>query len=108
PRASRAAVPSRSQPDGDTSTGARRTVPQPLPPVALTPPSAPVISEPLWEALRRAAERVYNDPLAIEQGTQSDDLRCQVDALCRAVRQAADGEEPMLERAAPAVPVQRV
>jgi signal transduction histidine kinase len=83
-------------------------VPQPLPPVALTPPSAPVISEPLWEALRRAAERVYTDPLAIEQGTQSDDLRCQVDALCRAVRQAADGEEPMLERAAPAVPVQRV
>lgn len=62
----------------------------------------------LREALRRGAAVVLAEPTAIEQGTQVDDLRFQLDALCLAVEQAAAGAEPVLERAAPAVPVQRV
>ncbi len=53
-------------------------------------------------------ERVELEPAAIEQGTQADDLRFQLEALYGALRQAAASEEPTLERAAPAVPVQRV
>ena len=53
-------------------------------------------------------ERVQEEPTAIEQGTQADDLRFQLEALYGALRQAAASEEPTLERAAPAVPVQRV
>jgi hypothetical protein len=70
--------------------------------------SGSTIPGPLWEALRRAAAAVCTEPTAIEQGTQADDLRFQLDALCDAVRQAAAGDAPTLERAAPAVPVQRV
>jgi hypothetical protein len=62
----------------------------------------------LREALRRAADRVAVSPQAVEQGTQAEDLRFQLDALFAAVTQAASGEAPVLERAAPAVPVQRV
>lgn len=62
----------------------------------------------LWEALDRAMERVQKDPTAIEQGTQDEDLHFQLEALYGALRQAAASEEPTLERAAPAVPVQRV
>ncbi|HEX6535565.1 MAG TPA: HAMP domain-containing sensor histidine kinase [Gemmatimonadaceae bacterium] len=62
----------------------------------------------LWEALARAADAVHREPAAIEQGTQADDLRFQLDSLHEAVRAAAAGAEPTLERAAPAVPVQRV
>ena len=49
-------------------------------------------------------ERVEEEPTAIEQGTQADDLRFQLEALYGALRQAAASEEPTLERAAPAVP----
>ena len=52
--------------------------------------------------------RVQAEPTAIEQGTQADDLQFQLEALYGALRQAAAAEEPTLERAAPAVPVQRV
>ena len=62
----------------------------------------------LWEVLQRAIARVEAEPTAIEQGTQADDLRFQLEALYGALRQAAASEEPTLERAAPAVPVQRV
>jgi signal transduction histidine kinase len=62
----------------------------------------------LWDALQRAMARVEAEPTAIEQGTQVDDLRFQLEALYGALRQAAAAEEPTLERAAPAVPVQRV
>jgi Signal transduction histidine kinase len=62
----------------------------------------------LWDALRRAMERVRAEPTAIEQGTQDDDLHFQLEALYGALRQAAASEGPTLERAAPAVPVQRV
>jgi signal transduction histidine kinase len=66
------------------------------------------IAKPLREALRRAAEHVAAQPIAVEQGTHADDLRFQLEALQAAIAQAAAGEAPMLERAAPAVPVQKV
>ena len=66
------------------------------------------IAKPLREALRRAADRVAAAPGAVEQGTHADDLRFQLEALQAAIAQAAAGESPLLERAAPAVPVQKV
>lgn len=66
------------------------------------------IAKPLREALRRAADRVAAAPGAVEQGTHADDLRFQLEALQAAIAQAAAGETPQLERAAPAVPVQKV
>ncbi|MGH7646575.1 MAG: sensor histidine kinase [Gemmatimonadaceae bacterium] len=66
------------------------------------------IAKPLREALRRAAEHVAAQPIAVEQGTHADDLRFQLEALQAAIAQAAAGEAPLLERAAPAVPVQKV
>lgn len=66
------------------------------------------IVKPLREALRRAADRVAAAPGAVEQGTHADDLRFQLEALQAAIAQAAAGESPLLERAAPAVPVQKV
>lgn len=66
------------------------------------------IAKPLREALRRAADHVAEQPGAVEQGTHADDLRFQLEALQAAIAQAAAGETPFLERAAPAVPVQKV
>lgn len=75
--------------------------------MTLAAPDSP-IAKPLRDVLRRTADRVAAAPQAVEQGTQADDLRFQVDALLAAVVQAASGEPPVLERAAPTVPVQRV
>lgn len=66
------------------------------------------IAPALWEALRRATATVERSPAAIEQGTSAEDLRGHVEALFEAIRQAADGSEPRLGRALPAVPLQRV
>lgn len=85
-------------------SGAVRAVP---PVVTLAVPDLR-IAKPLREALRRAADRVAAAPAAVEQGTHADDLRFQLEALQAAISQAAAGETPLLERAAPAVPVQKV
>ena len=85
-------------------SGAVRAVP---PVVTLAVPDLR-IAKPLREALRRAADRVAAAPAAVEQGTHADDLRFQLEALQAAISQAAAGETPSLERAAPAVPVQKV
>ncbi len=77
------------------------------PVVSLAAPDSRIV-KPLREALRRAADRVAAAPGAVEQGTHADDLRFQLEALQAAIAQAAAGESPLLERAAPAVPVQRV
>ncbi|HEU4641942.1 MAG TPA: HAMP domain-containing sensor histidine kinase [Gemmatimonadaceae bacterium] len=86
--------------DETVADGASSATPAPAP--------MPEVSAVLWAALERAADAVHREPTAIEQGTQADDLRFQVDALQAAVRAAAAGEEPVLERAGPAVPIQRV
>ncbi|HEX5178728.1 MAG TPA: HAMP domain-containing sensor histidine kinase [Gemmatimonadaceae bacterium] len=85
-------------------SGAMRAVP---PVVTLAVPDLR-IAKALREALRRAADRVAAAPAAVEQGTHADDLRFQLEALQAAISQAAAGETPLLERAAPAVPVQKV
>ena len=85
-------------------SGAVRAVP---PVVTLAVPDLR-IAKALREALRRAADRVAAAPAAVEQGTHADDLRFQLEALQAAISQAAAGETPLLERAAPAVPVQKV
>ncbi len=71
-------------------------------------PAAAPIPAVLWDALDRAVAAAQREPAGVEQGTQVEDLRFQLDALCAAIRQVAAGQEPVLERAAPAVPVQRV
>ena len=105
-RVSRAAVAER-RPEGEPRTAsppATPAAPASAPPAITASP----LPRPLRDALRRAADRVGREPAAIEQGTQSDDLRYQLEALCAAITQAAAGAEPLLERAAPTVPVQRV
>ena len=68
----------------------------------------PGLSAALAAALQRAVDAVPREAGLVEQGTQTDDLRFQLEALHAAVLQAVTGQEPVLQRAAPAVPVQRV
>jgi signal transduction histidine kinase len=53
--------------------------------------------------VRRAAVRVLNEPLSVGEGTQTEDLREQLEVLCRAVTQSMTGEKPLLDRATAAV-----
>lgn len=89
-----------------------RASPSGVSPEAVWPLSgAPVsaaIPAALWACVRRAALRVSNDPRSVEEGTPVEELREQIAALCRAIEQAASGETPAFEHAAPAVPAQRV
>jgi signal transduction histidine kinase len=91
----------------ERSSGGSGVVRAVSPVVSLAAPDLRIV-KPLREALRRAADRVAAAPVAVEQGTQADDLRFQLEALQAAIAQAAAGESPLLERAAPAVPVQKV
>ena len=105
PRATRS---TRVRRGAERPSGAGGAMPeQPLPP-GTSGAAVGRIPAQLWDALRRAMERVRAEPTAIEQGTQDDDLHFQLEALYGALRQAAASEGPTLERAAPAVPVQRV
>ena len=106
-RAPRATVAARETERVERPSGGAGTIRADTPLLTLAAPDS-IVSKPLRDALRRAADRVAVSPLAVEQGTQVDDLRFQLDALFAAVMQAASGEAPLLERAAPAVPVQRV
>jgi len=106
-RAPRATATARETERVERSSGGSGVVRAVSPVVSLAAPDLRIV-KPLREALRRAADRVAAAPVAVEQGTQADDLRFQLEALQAAIAQAAAGESPLLERAAPAVPVQKV
>ncbi|HSC31347.1 MAG TPA: HAMP domain-containing sensor histidine kinase [Gemmatimonadaceae bacterium] len=106
-RAPRATATAREPERVERSSGGSGAVRAVSPVVSLAVPDLR-IAKPLREALRRAADRVAALPAAVEQGTHADDLRFQLEALQAAISQAAAGETPLLERAAPAVPVQKV
>jgi len=106
-RAPRATATAREPERVERSSGGSGAV-RAVPPVVSLAASDLRIAKPLREALRRAADRVAAAPGAVEQGTHADDLRFQLEALQAAIAQAAAGESPLLERAAPAVPVQKV
>lgn len=106
-RAPRVTATARETERVERSSGGSGVVRAVSPVVSLAAPDLRIV-KPLREALRRAADRVAAAPVAVEQGTQADDLRFQLEALQAAIAQAAAGESPLLERAAPAVPVQKV
>ena len=106
-RAPRATATAREPESVERSSGGSGAV-RAVSPVVSLAASDLRIAKPLREALRRAADRVAAAPGAVEQGTHADDLRFQLEALQAAIAQAAAGESPLLERAAPAVPVQKV
>lgn len=66
------------------------------------------LSAALAAALQRAVAVVAREPNVVEHGTQAEDLQFQLDALHAAVMQAVRGQDPVLRRASPTVPVQRV
>jgi signal transduction histidine kinase len=102
--ASRASAVTRTS-AGDTKARVDH-VARPAGPAADT--AAAAIPDPLGALVDRAAARVLAAPQSIESGTQLEDLRAQMSALGTALVQGWTGDAVIVERAAPAAPVQRL
>lgn len=87
---------------GRVSGGSNRLVG--LPPLPLTPAQEPAVRQvdaPLWRALRRAAQRVTDaarEPSLADAAPQ--EVVLPLVAICEAVRQCANGQEPSLHEVA--------